>query len=146
MVDIEKRIDGLFHKDNQHAYQCLQELESYSAENNSVYRYFDIFADMMDHENSYVRNRGLLLISANAKWDEDNKIDEIIDRYLKHIQDVKPITARQCIKALGNIAKYKPELKQDILLALQRANTSIYAASMQPLVERDIRETLKRLR
>ncbi len=47
------------------------------------------------------------MIAYNAKWDKDNKIDEIIDKYLKHIQDVKSITARQCIKLLPMIAKRK---------------------------------------
>lgn len=47
------------------------------------------------------------MIVYNAKWDKDNKIDEIIDKYLKHIQDVKPITTRQCIKLLPMIAKRK---------------------------------------
>ena len=34
-------------------------------------------AEMLDSDNPYIRTRGLLLISANAKWDSDNKIDEI---------------------------------------------------------------------
>ena len=88
------------------------------------------------------RTRGLTLIAYNAKWDKDNKIDEIIDEYLKHIEDVKPITARQCIKLLPMIAKNKPELKCDIVAALQKADTSIYADSMQPLVYKDIQNSL----
>lgn len=52
----------------------------------------------MDSDNSYIRTRGLTLIAYNAKWDEDNKIDKIIDEYLKRIEDVEPITARQCIR------------------------------------------------
>ena len=48
-------------------------------------------------------------------------VDEIIDGYLKHITDVKPITARQCIKLLPMIAKDKPELRNDICSALERA-------------------------
>ena len=42
-----------------------------------------------DSDNSYVRIRGLTLLAYNAKWDKDYKIDEIIDKYLKHITDVK---------------------------------------------------------
>lgn len=88
------------------------------------------------------RTRGLTLIAYNAKWDKDNKIDEIIDEYLKHIEVVKPITARQCIKLLPMIAKSKPELKCDIVPALQKADTSIYAESMQSLVYKDIQNSL----
>lgn len=102
-------------------------------------------SDMLDSENSYIRTRGLTLLAYNAKWDKDNKIDEIIDKYLKHITDIKPITARQCIKLLPIIAEYKPELKNDILSALHKANISIYGDSMQSLVHKDIQKALNEI-
>lgn len=105
----------------------------------------DRLSDMLDNDNSYIRTRGLTLLAYNAKWDKDYKIDEIIDRYLKHITDVKPITARQCIKLLPMIAKYKLELKDDILSALHKADISGYDNSMQPLVYKDIQKALKEI-
>lgn len=69
----------------------------------------------------------------------------MIDKYLKHITDVKPITARQCIKLLPTIAKYKPELKNEILSALNKADICIYDDSMQPLVYKDIQKALKEI-
>ena len=105
----------------------------------------DRLSDMLDSDNSYIRTRGLTLLAYNAKWDKDYKIDEIIDKYLKHITDVKPITARQCIKLLPIVAKHKPELKNDILSALNKASISIYDDSMQPLVYRDIQKSLKEI-
>ena len=59
--------------------------------------------------------------------------------------DDKPITARQCIKALPNIAKYKPDLIEIICNALKKANPERYASSMQSLVYNDIRATLKKI-
>lgn len=85
------------------------------------------------------------MLAYNAKWDKDYKIDEIIDKYLRHITDVKPITARQCIKLLSIIVKYKPELRNDILSALHKANLCIYDDSMQPLVYKDIQKVLKEI-
>ena len=61
---------------------------------------------------------------------------------MKHIEDVKPITARQCIKLLPLIAKNKPELKCEIVSAPQKADISIYADSMQSLVYQDIQNSL----
>ena len=90
----------------------------------------DRLSDMLDSDNSYIRTRGLTLLAYNAKWDKDYKIDEVIDKYLKHITDAKPITARQCIKLLPVIAKHKPELKNDVLSALHKADISIYEDSM----------------
>ena len=135
----------LFDKNNKIAYKALQELQKESEETDHVYPYMDRLSDMLDSDNSYIRTRGLTLIAYNAKWDKDYKIDEVIDKYLQHITDVKPITARQCIKLLPVIAENKPELKKDILSALQKADISFYNGSMQPLVYKDIQKVLKEI-
>lgn len=144
-ADIAKTFELLFDKNNNTAYKALQELQKISEETDKVYPYMDRLGDMMDSDNSYIRTRGLTLLAWNAKWDKDHKIDELIDSYLKHITDAKPITARQCIKLLPMIAKSKPDLKDDILLALQKADVSVYADSMQPLVYKDIQKALKEI-
>ena len=144
-VNIAETFELLFDKNNKVAYKALQELQKESAGTDCVYPYMDKLRDMLDSDNSYVRTRGLTLLAYNAKWDKDYKIDEIIDKYLKHITDVKPITARQCIKLLPLIARYKPELKNDILSALYKANICVYDDSMQPLVYKDIQKVLKEI-
>ena len=136
----------MFDKNNNVAYKALQELQKESEETDCVYPFIDRLSDMLDSDNSYIRTRGLTLLAYNAKWDKEYKVDEIIDEYLKHITDVKPITARQCIKLLPIIAKHKPELKNDILSALNKANISIYDYSMQPLVYKDIQKALKEIK
>jgi hypothetical protein len=141
-INVEENFALLFDKNNSTAYKALQALQKECEESDKIYCYMDKLADMIDSDNSYIRTRGLILIAYNAKWDRDNKIDEIIDEYLKHIEDVKPITARQCIKLLPLIAKNKPELKSDIVSALKKADISIYADSMQPLVCKDIQNSL----
>ncbi len=142
-INIGDNFTLLFDKNNNTAYKALQMLQKECEESDKVYCYMDRLTGMIDSDNSYIRTRGLTLIAYNAKWDKDNKIDEIIDKYLKHIEDIKPITARQCIKLLPIIAKNKPELKDDIVSALQKANVSFYAESMQPLVYKDIQKSLK---
>lgn len=140
--NIAETFELLFNKSISVAYKALQELQKASEETDCVYPYMDRLSDMLDSENSYIRSRGLILIACNAKWDKDYKIDEVIDKYLKHITDVKPITARQCIKLLPTIAEHKPELKSDIVSALYKANISFYGESMQPLVWQDIKDAL----
>ncbi|EOS47803.1 SufBD protein [Schaedlerella arabinosiphila] len=144
-VNIAETFELLLDKNNNVAYKALQLLQKESEERNCVYPYMHRLSDMLDSENSYIRTRGLTLLAYNAKWDKDNKIDEIIDKYLKHITDIKPITARQCIKLLPIIAEYKPELKNDILSALHKANISIYGDSMQSLVHKDIQKVLNEI-
>ncbi len=101
---------------------------------------------MLNDDNSYIRTRGLTLLAYNSKWDKDYKIDAVIDKYLKHITDGKPVTARQCIKLLPVIARYKPELKSDIVSALHGADISVYPDSMQPLVYKDIQAALDEIK
>ncbi len=144
-VNVEETFELLFEKKNAVAYSALQDLQRKSEESDCVYAYMDRLRDMLDSDNSYIRTRGLTLIAYNAKWDKDCKIDEVIDKYLKHITDVKPITARQCIKLLPMIAKDKPELRKDICSALQRADISFYDDSMRPLVYKDIQKALKEI-
>ncbi len=144
-LNISETFELLFDKDNSTAYNALQELQKESGETDRVYPFMDRLGDMLDSDNSYIRTRALTLIACNARWDSDNKIDELIDRYLKHITDVKPITARQCIKLLPVIAEYKPELRGDIISALQRADISAYKDSMRPLVYKDIQRALEEI-
>lgn len=143
--NIAETFELLFDKNNNTAYKALQELQKESQETEGVYPYMDRLSDMLDSDNSYIRTRGLTLIAYNAKWDQDYKVDEIIDKYLKHITDDRPITARQCIKLLPVIARYKPELRNDIISALRKANICIYDDSMQPLVYKDIQKALKEI-
>lgn len=143
--NVAEMVALLSDKDNRAAYKALQELQKESEKSNGVYPYMDELSDMLDSDNSYIRTRGLVLLACNARWDVDCKIDEVIDRYLRHITDVKPITARQCVKCLPMIAGCKPELKDDILSALCGADVSFYGDSMGPLVYKDIQKAINEI-
>ena len=118
---------------------------SESQETDEWYEYFDDFASLLNHPKSLVRNRVLHILAANAQWDEENRFDLIISDFLAHITDEKPITARQCIKALAQIGSAKPQYVPVILSCLRNADLSKYKDSMRPLIEKDIAETEKRL-
>jgi hypothetical protein len=146
MEDIEKIVSGLYGPDIKYGCQCLKQLQALSEASPAVYAYFDTFAGMLGSENSYFRTRAFLLISANAKWDTAYKIDEILPEYLSHISDDKPITARQCIQALPQLVKGRPDLKEDVLAALGTARPGQYNGSMMPLVQKDIQSALAQIR
>lgn len=142
MNNIEKLFLQLSSKDDKVAYGALQVLQTISEETNNLYPYMHQLANFLDSDNSYIRTRGLILIAYNAKWDKDHVFDEIIGKYLQHITDKKPITARQCIRLLPMISKYKPELREKITVALNEADISVYTSSMQSLIYKDIRSVL----
>lgn len=105
--NIEKRLVLLEAPNNSQAYEALKSLLKISDKCNCFYPYMSRFIEMIDSNNSYVRTRGLTLVAYNAKWDVEDKIDKIIDTYLVHITDERPICARQCTKLSPLIAKAK---------------------------------------
>ena len=70
-----------------------------------------------------------------------------VSRYIaEHVMDEKPITARQCIKALRQIGEAKPQYIPRIIGCFRSADLSKYKDSMRPLIEQDMAETEKILR
>ena len=137
----ENLIVNLTSKDDKYACAVADKIISESQDTDEWYEYFDTFASLLNHPNSLVRNRALYILAANAKWDDDNRFDAILSEYLSHITDEKPITARQCIKALAQVGMAKPQYIPRILSCFHSADLSKYKDSMRPLIEKDMEET-----
>ncbi|MCI8422966.1 MAG: SufBD protein [Lawsonibacter sp.] len=130
-------------KDDKYVCSLADKIIAESQETDEWYDYFDDFASLLNHPKSLVRNRVLHILAANAQWDEENRFDSIISDFLAHVTDEKPITARQCIKALAQVGSAKPQYVPLVLSYLQSADLSKYKDSMRPLIEKDIAETEK---
>ena len=128
-------------KNDEYACAIADKIISESKDTDEWYEYFDEFASLLNHPKSLVRNRVLHILATNAQWDNENRFDAIISEYLAHVTDDKPITARQCIKALAQIGVAKPQYIPRILLCLHEADLSKYKDSMRPLIEKDMAET-----
>jgi len=124
---------------------AMEVLRERSAHSDEVYPYFDRFVSMLAHENSYERNRALVLIAANACWDREGRIEGCLEEYLSHVADEKPITARQCIQNLPEIARAQPHLAARIAERLKKADLFRYQDSMAPLIAKDIAAALKKI-
>lgn len=145
MNKYENIVAKLTMKDDSYACALADQIIAESRESDEWYECFDDFASLLNHPKSLVRNRALYLLAANAQWDEENRFDSILPDFLAHITDDKPITARQCIKALAQVGSAKPQYIAVILSSLQNADLSKYKDSMRPLIEKDIAETEKTL-
>ena len=137
----ENLIANLTSKDDKFACAIADKIISESHQTDEWYEYFDAFASLLNHPKSLVRNRVLNILAANAQWDGENRFDMILDEYLSHITDEKPITARQCIKALKQIGEAKPQYIPRITARFRSADFSKYKDSMRPLIEKDMEET-----
>ena len=138
---MQEIIAKLTAKDDKYACAIADKIISESHHTDEWYEYFDAFASLLNHPKSLVRNRVLNILAVNAQWDDENRFDAILDDYLTHITDEKPITARQCIKALRQIGEAKPQYIPRILSCFHGADLSKYKDSMRPLIERDMEET-----
>ena len=138
-------IAALTAKDDKYACACAEKIISESRETDEWYEYFDAFAALLSYPKSLVRNRALYILAANVQWDDEGRFDAILPEYLSHITDEKPITARQCVKALAEVGRAKPRYIPAILSALRAADLSGYKDSMRPLIEKDMAETEKAL-
>lgn len=144
-MDIDACIARLTGKGAKDAYAFTRQITAESRECNVWYPYFDRFTELLRHKNSLVRNRAISILAANARWDAGGKFDALLEEFLSHVTDAKPITARQCIAALPEIVAAKPELTPRIQSALQQADLSGYTDSMQPLILKDISDALREL-
>ncbi len=140
---MQEIITKLTSKDDKYACTVADIIISESRDIDKWYEYFDVFASLLNHPKSLVRNRALHILAANAQWDEENRFDAILDDYLAHVTDEKPITARQCIKALTQLGKAKPQYIPRITECFRCADLSKYKGSMRPLIEQDMAETEK---
>ena len=142
----EEILAGLTDKNDKAACALAERIVAESRETNAWYAYLDDFAALLEHPKSYVRNRALHILAANARWDEENRMDAILPGFLSHITDDKPITVRQRVQALAELGAAKPQYIPEILRSLESADLSKYKGSMRPLIERDIAETVAALK
>ena len=138
----ENIIEKLTAKEDKYAWAFAEKIISESKLTDEWYEYLDLFSSLLDHTKSLVRNRAINILAANAQWDDDNKFDQIMPKLLECVTDEKPITARQCIKALAQIGTAKPQYIPQILLCFSNANLSKYKDSMRLLIEKDMEETI----
>ena len=127
--------------DDKYACALADKIISECKETDEWYECFDDFATLLRHPKSLVRNRALHILAANAQRDDENRFDAILPEFLSHITDEKPITARQCIKALAIVGQEKLQYIPRILQAFREADLSKYKDSMRPLLEKDIADT-----
>lgn len=143
MMDNAEFLARLTDKDAAAACALTDRIVRESRERSDWYPYFDEALGLLGHKNSLVRNRAIAILAANARWDVSGKLDAAMGAFLAHVTDEKPITARQCIQALPEIAAAKPRLMPQIKAALEHADLTGYRDSMQPLILKDIIAVLR---
>ncbi len=79
------------------------------------YRYWENFASLLKHQNSYHRNYGMGLIANLISEDKNNHFDLIVENYYKQLHDEKISTIKCCINNSAIIIKEKSHLASMII-------------------------------
>jgi hypothetical protein len=144
--EIDFLVACLARKEDDPRYRALLLLQSRSVSTPYVYRYWDVFRDKLRSDNSYQRSIGMLLLAANARWDEGGRCTEALDDMTKLLGDEKPVTIRQCVGALEAVALAVPEVRAKICARLMATDLSAVRETMRKLVLKDIVHALTALK
>ncbi len=79
------------------------------------FEYWDNFASLLHHSNSYHRNYAMELISQLISEDQNNKFELIFNDFYKQLYHEKISTRKYCISYSANIIKQKPEMADRII-------------------------------
>ena len=95
-----------------HSYSVISQASQMRPE--LFYQYWEDFAALLDHPNSYHRDFALILLANLTPADKENKFLNLFNDYFSHINDEKFMTARKCVESTGKIMESKVELTGDI--------------------------------
>lgn len=144
--DVEALIALLPDRDDSLRYCSFLVLQARSRTHPDVYPYWERFAAMLEHPNSYQRNLGLRLTAENVRWDTEKRFSGLFPRWMELCRDEKPVTCRQALQSIPAWAPFAPELAKDAAHFLVGLDLSTVRESMRKLVLTDVLEALLALR
>jgi hypothetical protein len=109
------------------ASKALRELSRHQPE--LVYPHFEVFAELLGHENTILKWNATLTLANLARVDRDGKLDRMLDVYLAPIDGPVMITAANVIKGAAVIAMAKPHLAERIAERMLRVEKARYATA-----------------
>lgn len=140
-VDIPYLVGLLEEKNNDIRYAAFLTLQKRSMAHSDVYPFWDTLALKLDHENSYQRSIGVMLLAENIRWDAGNKLGEILEKYTARFRDEKFITSRQAIQSLHWLAQ-RPDMIPIVMKELISIQVEQLPPTQRKLILLDILQVL----
>ena len=110
-----------------------------------IYEVWDELVRRLDDPNSYQRSISIMVLCNLAKSDPEKRLSTIVDSILKHTNDEKFITSRQCIQSLWKVAIVNQACRGKILKHLEKRFKECVKEKHYNLIRQDIIQTLGRL-
>ena len=136
--DEELLVEWLSDKDDKLRYSSLLVLQTRAKDSNDLYKYWSVFREKLNSDNSYQRSIGLMMIAANVRWDSFGSFEDDYDAFCALLNDEKPIAVRQCVQSFAEIVPYKPDLNSKIAQTLMNIDITGIRDTMQKSVLLDI--------
>ena len=103
------------------------------------YEYWNDFAFLLEHKNSYHRDIGLTIIANLTKVDEKDLFSFLYKNYIKLFNDEKFMTSQCFVKNMKKIIKNKSEYEEQIIDLLQDIDKiCTYPTKQKELLKSDI--------
>jgi len=100
-----------------------------------VYPYFDVFVELLDHENSFLKWGAILTIANLTAADADRKFEKIFSKYFSPITGPVMVTASNIIGSSARIALNKPELTGRIVRRILKVENAEFIKKGSPSPE-----------
>jgi hypothetical protein len=145
-TNIQKHVENLGSTDDKIRMDALQGLLKVTESKvDWVYEVWDLMLEKLDHENSYQRSIGIILLCNLAKSDVKNRFADSLDRLLVHTKDEKFITSRQCIQNIWKVAAANKSNPEKILKHLEKRFVECVSEKHSNLLRRDIIQSIMSL-
>lgn len=144
--DIPFLIGLLEEKNNDIRYAAFLVLQKRSMVHSDVYPFWDTFKQKLDHENSYQRSIGVMLLAENIRWDTESRLSDALKQYMARFRDEKFITARQAIQSLQCWLPQRPEMIPAVLKELTAIPVDQLPPTQRKLILLDILQALLLIR
>lgn len=141
--DIKKHIDELASANDQIRLNALQTLLKLTESKvDWVYDVWDLMLEKLNHENSYQRSIGILLLCNLAKSDTEDRLRSALERLLVHTKDEKFITSRQCIQNIWKTAATNKNNREKVVKHLEKRFVGCADEKHYNLLRQDIIQSL----
>jgi hypothetical protein len=141
--NIQKHIEELSSTDDKIRLEALQAtLKLTESKVDWVYEVWDLLLEKLDHENSYQRSIGIMLLCNLAKSDADDRLRFALDRLLAHTNDEKFITSRQCIQNIWKVPATTKSNREKVLKHLEKRFTDCADEKHYNLLRQDIIQSM----
>jgi len=102
---------------------------------NLIYPYFDLFVDLLDSDNSFLKWGAIMTLANLAAVDDQKRFKVIFRKYYAPIQGPKLVTAANIIGSSAKIAQGKPDLTERITHEILKVEKASYENKGTPSPE-----------